>query len=68
MNDTYSLHRKRPGAEDDRMIDSGTREQMLDHYASMPRAYQEQSFMMLGGMKLNHLEIDNLVRARQHSS
>lgn len=37
-------------------------EQMFDQYANMPRAHQEQSFMMLRGMKLNHFEV------RQHGA
>jgi hypothetical protein len=64
-DEQFSLHRKRPGAEEDRMIGSGPEEEVLEQYASMPRAQQEQSFGMLGGMKLSYLEMDNLVRRRR---
>ena len=41
---------------------------MLDRYEAMPQAHRSHSFMMLGGMKLNHLEIDNLLRQRDEES
>ena len=62
-DEEFSLHRKRPGAEEDRMIGSGP--EALEQYANLSREQQEHSFGMLGGMKLNYLEIDNLVRRRR---
>jgi hypothetical protein len=67
-NDIYTFHRKWPGNESDRFIGEGTKDEMLDRYASMPRTHQTKSFMMLGGMKLNRLEIDNLLRERDSES
>jgi hypothetical protein len=59
----FTLHRTRPGAKEYRMIGSGL--EGLEQYAKMPRVQQEQSFGMIGGMRLNHLEMDNLVRSRR---
>jgi hypothetical protein len=58
----FTLHRTRQGAKEDRMIGCGA--EGLEQYANMSREQQEQSFGMIGKMKLNHLEIDNLVRNR----
>jgi hypothetical protein len=49
----------------DGLVGEGTKNEMLDRYANMPRAHRTQGFMMLSGMKFNHLEIDNLLGARR---
>jgi hypothetical protein len=64
-DDHYTFHRKWPGRDEDRLIGEGTKDEMLDRYEAMPQALRSQSFMMLGGMKFNHLEIDNLLRERE---
>ena len=63
-NDTYTLHRKRSDTEEGRKIGSGE-DEVFEQYANMPRAQQQQCFVMLGGMTLSHLEMDNFVRRRR---
>jgi hypothetical protein len=58
----YTLHRKKHGAESDRMIARGPRDEMLRQYLNTPSENRDQYFLMLCGMRFNHLEIDSLVR------
>jgi hypothetical protein len=56
----FTLHRKRPGAADDRLITSGTKSEMLAQFKNIPPSQRPQYSMMQGNMRWNHLEIDTL--------
>jgi len=62
MGGDFSIHRKRPGQSEDRMIFSGSKEEMLRQFANLPESTRSQYFMMQGGMEWNHLEVDNMLR------
>jgi hypothetical protein len=55
----FILHRKRPGF-DEKVIGDGDLKEVLDQLHDMPSAQQKQCFVMQGGMKWNHLEIESL--------
>jgi hypothetical protein len=59
-NDNYSLHRKRPGAEEDRLIASGSKSEMVRQFRNLPESQRSQYSMMQGGMRWNYLEIDTI--------
>lgn len=61
-HDEFTLHRKRPDAQEDKVIGRGSKAEMLAQYKAMARALQKQSSMMLGSMEWNYLEIDNTAR------
>jgi hypothetical protein len=56
----FSLHRKQLGAEEDRLITSGPKSEMLRQFRNLPPAQRSQYSMMQGGMRWNHLEIDTI--------
>jgi hypothetical protein len=61
-HDEFTLHRKPPDAQEDKVIGRGSKAEMLAQYKAMPRALQKQASMMLGSMEWNYLEIDNIAR------
>jgi hypothetical protein len=56
----FSLHRKRPGAEADRLVANGPKSDMLRQFRQLPKSQRSQYSMMQGGMRWNHLEIDTI--------
>jgi hypothetical protein len=62
MGGDFSIHRKRPGQSEDRMIVSGSKVEMLRQFANLPESTRSQYFMMQGGVEWNHLEVDNMLR------
>jgi hypothetical protein len=59
-NDNYSLHRKLAGVEEDRLIASGSKSEMLRQFRNLPESQRSQYSMMQGGMRWNYLEIDTI--------
>jgi len=58
VTQTASLHRKRPVDKEDRMIDRGTFSEMLERHRSFRSADRAIQFIMLGGQRLDPLEIN----------
>jgi hypothetical protein len=56
----FSLHRKQPGAEADRLVASGPKSDMLRQFRQLPKSQRSQYSMMQGGMRWNYLEIDTI--------
>jgi hypothetical protein len=64
----FTLHRRKPDESEDRMVDSGSKADMLRRFAEQPQALRPQFSMMDGSLQLNHLEIGNMLRLESDRS
>jgi hypothetical protein len=58
MDKEFTLHRKRPGMDSDKVTASGTKEHLLRQFLNVPPSDREQYSMMQGGMEWSHREME----------
>jgi hypothetical protein len=61
----FTLHRKRSDADEDKVVAVGSKADVLRMFNELPQETRPQYSMMDGGMKYNHLEIENILRERK---